>query len=262
MAHRITGEDYPEAFDRNALVQLMMQREMKFVAGIDYGYTHNFAVPLMAVDGTRAFVFGAWSQAELDPAQKIELLDSKIKAFDPTIYADTEAPDMNKLLKKKGYRVKDWSKTPGSVIGGIEIVRYKLAPSIGDPELFFLKGDEGCEFFFKRLSQYHWAVDAAGKPSDIPDDTDDDECDAIRYPIMNLFKVKGRVMAANETEERRPTLAAAFNGGGSVPQGIYTPANWAKQVMQEYLQPGTAPGADDNVGEVAKGKKGGFIWDL
>ena len=176
MASKITGEEYPETFNRDSLVQLLRQREVRFVAGIDYGYTHNFAVPLIALDGNRAFIIGAWSQAELDPAQKIELLDSKIKSFDPVIYADTEAPDMNKLLKKKGYRVKDWKKTPGSVLGGIEIVRYKLAPSIGDPEMFFLAGDEGVEFFFKRLSQYHWALDASGRPSNIPDDTDDDEC--------------------------------------------------------------------------------------
>lgn len=258
MAHRITGEDYPETFSRENLIQLAQQREMKFVVGIDYGFTHNFAVVLLLIDGARAFVVGGWSQPELDPAQKIDLLDAKIKMFDPVIYADTEAPDMNKLLKKKGYRVKDWKKTPGSVLGGIEAVRYKLMPSVGDPELFFLQGDEGAEMFFTRMSKYHWAIDATGKPSDIPDDTDDDENDAIRYPIMNLFRVKGKLIASTDTPEKFPTVAA-FSGGGSLPQGVYGQADWARKIIAEATQELPDEKSTD---ETNRGKSSGFNWSI
>jgi hypothetical protein len=149
-------------------------------------------------------------------------------------------------------------------LGGIEAVRYKLSPSVGDPELFFLAGDEGVELFFKRMSQYHWAVDASGRPSDIPDDDLDDEVDALRYAIMNVFKTKGKVTVANDSQPKGPTIAAAMTGGGSLPQGVYTQTNWAAQVMQSIIQPSpSAIGSDENGEErQTKGKRGGFIWDL
>jgi hypothetical protein len=49
------------------------------------------------------------------------------------------------------------------------------------PEMYFLKDDDGCDLLFSRLSKYHWVLDAAEKPTDVPDEEDDDECDALRY---------------------------------------------------------------------------------
>lgn len=267
IANKVTGEGYdPATFGVNELFALLLAREVKWVAGVDFGFSHNFAVVLMAVDGNRAFVVGCWSQPELDPAEKIDLLDRTIKQYEPIIYPDMASPDMVKFLKKKGYRVREWDKGPGSVIGGIEAVRYKIRTGLGDPGLFFLKGDSGCEVLFDRLSLYHWALGNDGKPTNEPDEevTDgvgDDECDALRYAVMNTFKNAGKVVVS-EDPVKIPTPVQVITVQETNRQ---QQASWAKQMLDhafggtsslEELQ-SEEPGQSGS-----KGRKGGFFWDI
>lgn len=269
MARRITGEKYPDNFTRAQLMALLKGRDGRWVAGIDFGFTHNFSIVLFYIDGNRAFVVGCWSQPELDPTEKLDLMERTIKEFEPSIYADPESADMIAFFKKRGYRCKDWSKGAGSVLAGIEIVRYKLHPSIGEPQVFFLKGDAGVEMLVDRLAMYHWALDAAGNPSNEPDDVvgqdeegnnlGDDECDAFRYGIMNVFHTKGKVMAPREDGVKLPTPAQV-----AATQKAQQPVQhqWAQQIMQHALAraQNTEEGAAD-AGPL-KGRKGSFFWDM
>lgn len=248
MAEMITGEKQHPGFSKAQLLNLMKQRELGFAAGMDFGYTHNFSVVVGARDGNRMFIIDCISQAELEPSQQVELCNGKIKDLDPIIFADTENPQMIKTLKRAGFRMKEWSKIAGSVIGGIEIVRMKLLPAMGDPQLFFLQGDDGCELLAKRLSSYHWKLDAAGKPSKDPDDTEDDECDSLRYLVMNIFAPKGKLTVAKS----EPIVASQL-------QQQYTKENWVQKVILEHTgQTEEAPSDAPSV----TGKKGGFSWSF
>ena len=257
MAKRITGADYPETFSRSQLIELFRSRDTRFVVGMDFGYTHNFAVVLMAVDGNRGFVIGHWAQPELDPAQKLELCNQTIKEFDPILFADPEAPDMVKFLKKHGYRCRQWTKGKGSVLGGIETIRVKLNPGLGQPELFFLKNDDGVMELFRDLGRYHWALDPSGKPSDVPDDADDDSVDALRYAVMNVFKPKGKLaIAKGFTSEQNSNVFSPENQKA-------VRESWGRQVMNHALN-GNTNDFSENSGElpVEKGRKGGFAWEI
>lgn len=66
-------------------------------------------------------------------------------------------------------------------------MRVVLSPVVGWPRLLFLRGNERVEFFFKRMSHYNWKVGADGRPTDEPNDVDDDECDALRYMVQNVL---------------------------------------------------------------------------
>lgn len=275
IARKITGESYPEDFGFAQLIELFKTRDGKWVAGVDHGFTHNFSVVLMFVDGNRAFVVGRWVQPELDPAEKIDLLNRTIKEFEPQVYGDTEAPDMNKFMKKHGYRMKEWTKGPGSVLSGIETVRYKLQPGIiAEPQLFFVRGGPGIEEHVEALRLYHWAIGADGKPTNEPDEVVsqsedgetvlDDECDALRYALMNTFRNRGKLTVSRE-EIKLPSPATVQRN-----QTVQAPMQqvWAKQIMEHAM--GIAVGnegvEDPTVSHedpiAFKGRKGNVFWDM
>ncbi len=100
------------------------------------------------------------------------------------------------------------------------------------------------------MEQYHWKLDAAGEPTDIPDDKLDDECDALRYMVMNVFGPKGMVLATS-TESDRPD---------STPQK-YSMDGWMQQVISEHTG-GQNVAPVEAVVPAAAGRKGSFLWDL
>lgn len=266
LATFLTGEEHrdltPEAFMR-----MLKQRHGRFVSGIDFGFTHMFSVVLGYVEGPICIVLGSWQAPELDPAEKVDLLNRTIKEFNPRVYADTEAPDMVKFLKKYGYRCAEWKKGPGSVIGGIEIVRHKLNPTmLGKPELFFLDGGPGIDQLFTEMSMYHWEIGQDGKPTDVPDEvvirTDegvigDDSNDALRYMVMNVFnKAKSGLVAA--ADEDSPALPSPTEVESFQAANKQTNQNWARQVFSHVL------GEEDVENTPSEGpqKKGGLFWDI
>ena len=145
--------------------------------------------------------------------------------------------------------MRDWTKEKNSVKEGIDCVRLKLNPFAGDPQLYLLKDDEGCDLLAKRMSEYHWIMDAAGRITDVPDDTEDDICDALRYLVMNVFPIrKGRSLSASVQD---PVLENKQKN----------PANWMEKIIQEHIQ------QSDDLDSVetpigSRGKRGRLLWDL
>lgn len=253
IAAKITGEAYPDTYTNEQLIQLMVAREMAFYAGMDFGFGHNFSVVLGVRDGNRMFIVGCWSQPELMPNQQVELCERTIKSYNPKIFADTENPQMIKVLHQAGFRMSKWNKGKGSVIAGIDIVRMKLAPVMGAPQLYFLDGDEGVELLLKRISTYSWALGADGKPSDIPDDNEDDEPDALRYVVMNVFGRKGKAVATEDEPIKPKPLEIAMR-----PQ--YDQKTWMRQAVAEALGTTDAFGTPVEGTSGGAGHKGSFSW--
>jgi len=192
MAAMLTGEAPPKHITKSELLQMMVDKGAKFYAGMDFGFSHNFSTVVGAVFGQFMFVLTVIASPGLELDQKIAICEP-LKPFNPTIFGDPEAPADVKTFKRRGFHMREWDKYKGSVKAGIEIVRMKLQPAVGDPQLFFLRDDPGCELLGARLEKYHFLTDAAGQVSDEPDDEDDDECDALRYMVMNVFAPKGKL---------------------------------------------------------------------
>jgi hypothetical protein len=240
MAEMITGEVYPPAFTKRQLIQLMIANNLKAYSGMDFGFSHNFACVTGMADGRRLFIVDVIAEAEASPSRQIVLCQAGIKYLNPDIYADPENPQMVKVLRKAGFRMRDWKKGPGSIIGGIDAVRMKLAPAVGEPQLFFLADDEMVEFLAHRIERYHFTTDGAGRLTDEPDDKEDDEADSLRYLVMNVFGVKSKIAGGS--------LKAAMAPAPAQPQG-YTLQNWARKIIDERV--GENP-ETDTVGSAGK----------
>lgn len=249
MAERILGEPIKKEITKSDLVKVMRQHNVQFFAGQDYGYSHAFACVTAGVYGATMYIIDAFEVPGLEITQKIALCDDRIKELEPQIYGDVASPSDIKTFKKHGYKMRDWTKEKNSVKEGIDCVRLKLNPFAGDPQLYLLKDDEGCDLLAKRMSEYHWIMDAAGRITDVPDDTEDDICDALRYLVMNVFPIrKGRSLSASVQD---PVLENKQKN----------PANWMEKIIQEHIQ------QSDDLDSIetpigSRGKRGRLLWDL
>jgi hypothetical protein len=273
--YKVFGEEVqdPQNFSKAQLMDALAARDVGWFGGLDWGSTHNFAYVHGFKDHNRGFVTHCVSIAELDPDQMLDVC-APFKRFDPQIYPDTADPKMNKLFKKNGYRMMKWKKGPGSVIGGINIVRWMLNPPMGDPNLFIVRDlgdDPQIDLLWDNLSQYHWKLDAARKPTAVPSEDKDDEPDAFRYAIMNVFDPSaGQIVTS--TMRTEDTEAQEFSAPGN--GGLYDPKHWMTQVISERT--GQAPNfvqtrppmetskPQSYYGEEVptKGKKGRLIFDI
>lgn len=194
-------EDFPSKLSKHELLKILVENGARFYSGIDFGFTHPFCVVTGAVWGNFCFIVDVISQPNLELDDKIAICQ-KLKKYNPTVFADPEDPaSIETFAKKGGFRVRRWKKDAGSVKRGIEVVRAKLKPAYGDPSLFLLKDDPGCELLATRIESYHFETDLTGEVSEEPAKIDDDELDAMRYMVMNAFVKKGGVVVSAEGED-------------------------------------------------------------
>lgn len=248
MAHKLTGEEYPPNFSKAELIALMQTREVKFRSGMDFGFSHNFAVVTAAIDGNRCFVFDVISQAGIELVQQVEACD-KLRVLRPRIWADDSQPSSILTFKRSGFSITKAGKAKGSVVGGIENVRALIRTGIGETQFFLLRGDPGCQVLNDAMLGYHWMLDTAGNPTDEPAKKNDDELDALRYMVMNVF---GKKLA-----RRKKDLEADSPG---TPTYLPTRAdNWLSKEIAQHLGGSTEP-VTDLIPVV--NRKNGFFWSI
>jgi hypothetical protein len=228
---RVFGKPHPrgQQLTKAELMAAFQARGMEFGGGIDFGFSHIFAAVLGVKDGNIGYVLRAPAYPQLQPAQQLAIIDT-FKAFDPDWWPDTENPQMISVLKTGGHRMKEWKKLAGSVLAGIEAVRWKLMPALGEPELFFVRDigeDPEIDLLLKRLGEHKWKTDAGGRPTDKPLDDNKDLPDAIRYWVMNTWKQRGRIIM---TEDAPPLVTGLLAAPAP-----YSQENWVQQAVASAL---------------------------
>lgn len=245
MYTRLLGINTEKEISKRELIKIISEKgQGHWFAGMDFGYTHNFAVVTGYKDGDRIFVMDVICRSELEPSEQIDAC-SHLRGLGATIFPDPENPQLINLFKKSGFRMREWSKGKGSVVGGIDIVRSLLMPAVGEPRLYFLQGDEGCELLVKQMGTYHWKVDSTGGLTDKPDEKDDDLPDALRYLAMNLFDTAGRLIVPGDVAPSAPH---------------YSRNGWMSDVIAERT--GVTDHGDDLLSSSLSGKSGGFLWNF
>lgn len=261
MAEKITGDKAPHVTTKAQLLRLIKNYELRGYMGQDYGYSHAFGGVIAFVQGAYCFVVDGFEVAGLEVNEKVEFVDRRLENLgiaksDLSVFGDTESPSDIKTFKKAGYSMRDWSKKKGSVVEGIDCVRAKLNPIVGDPQLYLLKGDEGCELLAKRATEWHWLTDTDGKLTDVPSDEDDDILDALRYIIMNVFPLrKGKLVA--EVPSQQAVGATLFPSSRT-----YDQKSWMQQAIREQLGEQGVEIAEAMAGAGAKGRKGKLVWSI
>lgn len=258
IAEMVTGSEVPTVTNKDSLIAFLVSQGYAFYSGMDHGFAHEFSVVTGFKDGNRFFVIDVISAPELELSQKIEVCQDRIKRMDPSIFADPEDPGANKTLSRH-FKMRKWAKLPGSVIGGINIIRSKLMPGLGaDPQLFFLGGEDGATRLIWDMQRYHWTLDQTGRPSDIPSEeigadngriVTDDRCDALRYVVMNVFpSKKGSVSIAGLARQELPRENAVKE-------------NWMEKAIADNIGAQSLPtDAGGMVG--SRGRSGTLFWDL
>ena len=279
----------PKNYTKAMLVRAFRDHSLECYGGVDWGHTHLFAHVQGFKDGSRFFVTAAIGQAGLDPDQML-LVSEPLKENNPRVYPDTADPKMIKLFKKHGWTMAGWNKGPATVDGGITVVRHLLNPfGQADPFLYFVVDigeDEQMMECVNSLAEYHYKSDPATKtPTNVPDKVDDDFPDAVRYMLMNVFTLSGRIVvpAGSVSEILKDEVPPPSVQG-------YDPQNWIGQKIaeltgREYEPPAQsrqrpsmtieAPegsgfksyyGSDEEQKSQEdtkkKGKKGRLVWDI
>lgn len=247
MWETITGEEPPKhvPLTKQALIDMLIARKVKWAVGMDFGFTHVFAVCLFAIDGRRAFLIDAFEIAQLELNQKIELCDKRFGAYKKlgmVVWPDPAYPSDIKTFRTKGYVMKTHTK---DVLAGINAVRNKLnPPGAKEPELFMLKDDTAGELMAKRFESARWKLDAQGRPTDVPDDFEDDMMDATKYIIQNEFRGAGKVVSPKDnTVNEKPV--------------VLTPKTWMAAKVNELTG-----GQGSEAITSKKVKRGGFMADF
>jgi len=193
---KMVNPDAPPIDEKHKLIRYLAEQGCTFTTGMDFGYNHLFAVVTTAIWGNNAFVVDAIGLPRQELDDKLALTEH-LKQLNSSIYADPEDAGSIATFKRRGYRMKEWSKGAGSVKSGIDIVRTKLYSKALGATLYFLSGDPDIDTLFKHVQDYHFTTGPDGRFTETPDETNDDYPDALRYDIMNVFGKNGGLKNTN-----------------------------------------------------------------
>lgn len=259
-----SGSPITKRVSKQELIDWFIEHDGKFYTGIDFGFNHPFAAVTGVVWGNFCFVIDCISQSNLELDDKIAAC-GKLVVMNPTVFADPEDPASAKTFARKGgFHVREWDKGAGSVKAGIDIVRTKLRPAVGNPSLFLLAGDEKVELLASRIEGYHFETDVAGEVSEKPAKVDDDELDALRYMVMNAFANRGKIVAA--IDENNVITGVSSRQSFIDSQTKEDPNTVLQREMQQIINgflEGNSDGLKKVDGEDDKPKKKSkFLWDI
>jgi hypothetical protein len=250
----LTGKDPGVELTENDLIREMERIGVKRYAGIDHGYTHPFSIVICYEDSLgNIYIMKVHEESGLEPGDVVEVV-SKLKAkyhFN-IVYPDTAAPAINKMIKKVVNVSDDFKK---DVEAGIQLIRYKMVPSVGPTKLYGLKGN--CDPLVNNLEKYHFAYDTSGKLTDKPVKEFDDSHDALSYVAQNRWNAVKNIV--------NPTMTAQeseVDKNKREKDDIYK--NKVQKQYENWMQKeiGTAVQESGGTNGMSKSKSGTHFWDI
>lgn len=258
IAEMVHGAPVPDVNTKHELIDYLVKKGAMFAAGMDFGFNHLFAVVTFAVWGNWAFVIDVVAKAQQELDDKLAITEH-LKDLHCSIYPDPEDPSSIVTFKRKGYRMKEWSKNAGSVRGGIDIVRTKMYSKALGATVFLLSDDPDIDLLAKHVKDYAYTIGIDGRFTETPNETNDDLPDAFRYGIMNVFGKNGGLKNINlgltpvpEAEQEHWTKRVERHNAGAM-------NNMVRQ-LTGGMNSSFGSGGDEtkNKGRV---RRGSFFWD-
>jgi hypothetical protein len=171
------------------LIETMHQLGIQFFAGVDWGYTKEFTIVVVAKMPNGDFwIVDNYASPGLELSDQIEkgiLYRDKYKVS--KWFVDQAYPGSIKTWKKQVGPCPDFTK---DVMGGIEATRGVILTASGRRMLKVIERPEN-----KRIKDtfklHSFTLDNTGEPTDNPDDGEySDTADNIRYIFQNLIGTK------------------------------------------------------------------------
>lgn len=247
------GDPPPEDILLDDLIDLFLGKGISFYAGVDWGFRHAYAIVVGAVLPSGEFwIFETLAISDLefpDMMKYAKYIRDKYKV--KKWFADTAQPMFIKSFKKEKMPCKKFTK---DVMGGISAIRGQIVDASNRRRLKVLKTLEN-EFLINGFRNHHFKLDAAGRPTQDPDDEEfADVMDALRYIGQNLFAVKGNIQAGKPMSERELKLRAQRRQLQLTnPQKIA-----ADFISSKISQLATGDGGDSS----GKSQSGTVFWDF
>jgi len=226
---------------------------IRFYAGVDWGYTHDFVIVIFAlIPNGEIWIAYCYSQSGLEFSDCLEVAKTyRDKYAIDKWYCDQAMPSHIKSFNKNHMKSPKFTK---DVMGGIEAIRSKIVDSSGRRFLKILNIEANQKVIFAFL-KHHFKLGPDGNPTLVPDDTPgvSDQADAIRYVGQCLFPVKGPqkpevVWLDDKGEKMDPNSPEAR-------EKARTSSQHQNQMMQEISK---LTGGEPMSG--GSGRKGGFFW--
>jgi hypothetical protein len=210
----LTGEKYPGQVTHDVFIQKCHEMSIPCYAGVDFGYSAPSTVVYVFVDRKEnIYVVRTDGMQYMSQPAWIHYMRTK---WQPIYRAQLYYPDMADQgavaeMKKAGLPVASFKKD--QVNAGIQTIKKWLRVPGGDsPKLFFAQ--ETTKHIQNEFTLYHYKLDAAGIPSDIPEDENDHWIDALRYIVHGLFGGRNAAMMISDDEDTKlikPQTSQNFN---------------------------------------------------
>jgi intein/homing endonuclease len=173
------------------LLRAMREAGVLFYAGVDWGYTHDFVICIVAMMPTgEVWLIDTYASPGLEFSDMLEIAISYRDKYRPhKWYCDQAMPSNIKSFRKNGMPCPKFVK---DVMGGIEALRSKIVAADGSRK-FKIILNESNKKAVSALSKHKFILDGQGNLTLNPDDESgiSDICDTLRYIGQNLFPVKG-----------------------------------------------------------------------
>lgn len=163
-----------EDFDVEAI---RTQKGMQAAFGLDFGYTDPNAFICCLIDNTNKeiYVFDEWYETGVTNIQIAQKL-KEMGYGGQIIVCDSAEPKSIRELQENGIKAEGSRKGRDSVNHGIQqIQNYEIIVH------------EKCKECWKEITNYCWAKDRNGKPTDKPDHEFSHGMDAMRYGVTKVL---------------------------------------------------------------------------
>lgn len=173
------------------LLQAMHDAGIQFFAGVDWGYTHDFTIIIMAMlPNGEVWVVDSFAAPGLEMADMLRIAipyneKYRVQAW----FCDPAYPANVKTFTRNRMRSPKFTK---DVMAGIEAVRSKITDGVGK-RLFKIINRPENKKLITAMTKHRFKLDGQGNITTEPDDERGiaDLCDALRYLAQNKFPIKG-----------------------------------------------------------------------
>jgi hypothetical protein len=228
------------------LLHEMHKADIPFYAGVDWGFTHDSVIIIVAYLPTgEVLIMDCFAVPGLEFA---DVLTSAMAYRDKykiqKWFCDTANPASLKSFNKNGMKSPTFKK---DVLGGIDAVRSKIIDSTGTRRLFVMD-TPNTKKVVSALTKHRFVLDGQGNLTLQPDDERGiaDICDSLRYIGQNLFPVRG---------SQKPSVSWTDI---ETPVGDRNPNPANNELMRQEIASRVGGGPTKG----GTGKKGGFHWDI
>lgn len=209
---KLMGELPKVPVTHNMLAQEIKNLNLPTFAGLDWGYTKEFAFQIYChMPWGDVWVLDTFGMPELELDDQVGYATQHQDKYNVNKWwVDPAYPANKKTFNKKGLVSPDFTK---DVMGGIEALRGLVVDSLGkrrlkilvaDPEVEEDKLGNGNQKLIAAFKVHHFKLDAQGNITKHPDDGEfADTMDGARYYAQNMHSAKGsRLLVGRDQKDK------------------------------------------------------------